>query len=59
MIPLRDNLPSSRTPYVSYALIVINVLFILWEKSSGPHLREVINLLGFVPGRVRNTLTGL
>ena len=51
MIPLKDNIPSSRPPYISYALIGINVLAFLLEKSSGPHLPEVIKHLGFVPFR--------
>lgn len=56
MIPLRDNIPSSRPPYVNYALIGINVLVFLGEKSSGPHLPEIIQLLGFVPGRFLSLL---
>jgi membrane associated rhomboid family serine protease len=51
MIPLRDNIPSTRAPYVNYAIIGVNVLIFLLEISFGPHLPEVINLLGFIPGR--------
>jgi membrane associated rhomboid family serine protease len=51
MIPLRDNIPSSRRPYVNYAIIGINVFIFLLEKSSGPNLPAVINYLGFVPVR--------
>jgi membrane associated rhomboid family serine protease len=57
MIPLRDNIPSSRRPYVSYAIIGINVFIFLLEKSSGPNLPVVINHLGFVPVRFWNLLT--
>jgi rhomboid family protein len=57
MIPLRDNIPSSRRPYVSYAIIGINVLIFLLEKSSGPHLPAVINHLGFVPVRFWSLLS--
>jgi len=56
MIPLRDNIPSSRPPYVNYALIGINVLIFLWEKSYGAHLQEIIQFLGFVPGRFLSLL---
>src|SRR4030042_1145682 len=56
MIPLRDNIPSTRPPYVNYALIGINVLIFLWEKSYGPHLQEIIQFLGFVPGRFLSLL---
>ncbi len=51
MIPLRDNIPSFRTPYVNYAIIGVNVLIFFLELSTGPHLPEVIQALGFVPGR--------
>lgn len=56
MIPLRDNIPSTRTPYVSYAIIGVNVLIFFMELSSGPRLPEVINLLGFVPKRFLSIL---
>ena len=56
MIPLRDNIPSSRRPYVSYAIIGANVLIFLLELSSGGRLPEVIQVLGFVPGRFLSLL---
>lgn len=37
MIPLRDENPSSTTPWVNYALIAINVLVFLYELSLGQH----------------------
>lgn len=33
MLPLRDQLPSRRTPYVTYAIIALNVLVYLWQKA--------------------------
>lgn len=40
MLPLRDNIPTSRTPVVTYALIAANVLiYFVWQKGyhlSGP-----------------------
>lgn len=56
MIPLKDNIPSSRRPYVGYALIGANVLVFFMELASGPRLPEVIHLLGFVPERFLNLL---
>jgi len=56
MIPLRDNIPSSRRPYVGYAIIGLNVLVFFLEVSTGPHLQEVINSLGFIPGRFLGAL---
>jgi membrane associated rhomboid family serine protease len=45
MLPLRDNIPTSRTPYVTYGLIIANVLvYFFWQKGgitlgdpSSPH----------------------
>ena len=35
MLPLRDNIPTSRTPYVTYALIVANVLvYFFWQQGG-------------------------
>ncbi|MDD2904082.1 MAG: rhomboid family intramembrane serine protease [Syntrophales bacterium] len=56
MIPLRDNIPSSRRPYASYALIGVNVLFFFFELSLGPHLPRAIHLFGFTPSHFLNDL---
>lgn len=35
MIPLRDNIPTSRTPYVTYVFIAANVLvYFFWQKGG-------------------------
>jgi len=35
MLPLRDNIPTSRTPYVTYVLIAANVLvYFFWQKGG-------------------------
>jgi membrane associated rhomboid family serine protease len=35
VLPLRDNIPTSRTAYVTYALIVANVLvYFLWQRGG-------------------------
>jgi membrane associated rhomboid family serine protease len=56
MIPLRDNIPSRRRPYVTYAVIGVNCLAFFLELSSGPRLPEVVQALGFVPGRFLSLL---
>ncbi len=33
MFPIRDHNPSERTPYVTYALIAINLVVFLWQLS--------------------------
>ena len=35
MLPLRDNIPTSRTPYVTYVFIAVNVLvYFFWQKGG-------------------------
>lgn len=35
MLPLRDNIPTSRTPYVTYAFIAANILvYFFWQKGG-------------------------
>lgn len=36
MFPLRDSIPSSRTPIVTIGLIVVNLLVFFYELSLGP-----------------------
>ena len=35
MLPLRDNIPTSRTPYVTYVFIAANILvYFFWQKGG-------------------------
>jgi len=35
MLPIRDNIPTARTPYVTYGLIVANILvYFLWQQGG-------------------------
>ena len=52
MLPLRDDEPSRSTPVVTIALIVVNVLFFLYELSLGPRLQEFLMQSAFVPARL-------
>lgn len=57
MIPLRDSIPSSRAPVVNYTIIVLNVLFFLFETSLGRRQLEALILtFGFIPGRFLSQL---
>ncbi len=56
MFPLRDNIPSARPPYVNYLLIAVSVLAFFWEMSLGPHLEQVVEVLGFIPARFLSLL---
>lgn len=51
MFPLRDDIPSERTPFVSYALILANVLAFIYELSFGPAVQQFITHYGIVPAR--------
>jgi len=58
MIPLRDDNPAQRTPYVTRGLIVLNVLVFFYELSLGDGMAEFIRDWGVVPGRLFASLTG-
>lgn len=50
MIPLRDNIPSSRFPVMTVLLIVINLLIFLYETSLPlPDREALIRTYGLVP----------
>ncbi|PZN31761.1 MAG: rhomboid family intramembrane serine protease [Proteobacteria bacterium] len=50
MIPLRDDNPSSITPLVTIAFIVLCVLVFLWQASLGPERGQMaIYALGVIP----------
>ncbi len=51
MLPLRDNIPSSRFPAVTVGIIVVNVLFFLQELRLGPHLEEMLVSYAIIPAR--------
>ena len=49
MIPLRDENPTRRVPFVNYALIAINVLVFLWQLSLGDQGQAALYQLALVP----------
>jgi len=50
MIPIRDTIPSSRTAWVTRALVVLNVLAFAWELKQGARLEPFLYQFGVVPG---------
>jgi membrane associated rhomboid family serine protease len=54
MFPIRDHNPSGRTPYVTIALIVINILVFLsyFLSLSEPQLNSFFFTWGLVPARI-------
>jgi membrane associated rhomboid family serine protease len=51
MIPLRDDVPSVRVPWVTWSLIAANGLAFFYELSLGPALDRFLLAFGVVPAR--------
>jgi len=51
MLPIRDDIPSSRFPAVTIALIAVNVLVFLRELKLGPQLEEMLVSFAIIPAR--------
>lgn len=57
MLPLRDEIPSRRTPYINYLLIGINVLVFVWQFMVGQTDPELVYQFALVPAQVTGGLT--
>lgn len=51
MIPIRDNIPSSRVPVVTFGIIGLNVLIFFNELRLGSQLQDYLLLHGVIPAR--------
>jgi membrane associated rhomboid family serine protease len=51
MLPIRDDIPSSRFPAVTLGIIVVNVLIFLRELGAGSHLEDVLVNYAIIPVR--------
>ncbi len=49
MIPIRDENPTYRVPWVNYLLIAGNVLVFLWQVSLGPSGESTLYRLALIP----------
>jgi membrane associated rhomboid family serine protease len=59
MIPVRDDQPTFSTPYVTYFLIIVNVLILLYEKTLSPRsLNFLEQQFGLVPAAVAVAFSG-
>jgi membrane associated rhomboid family serine protease len=59
MIPIRDDTPRYSRSYITYFLIVLNVLVFLFEVSLDPRSRNALMFqFGFVPARVGYAWSG-
>ncbi|HEX8619300.1 MAG TPA: rhomboid family intramembrane serine protease [Thermoanaerobaculia bacterium] len=51
MIPLRDDNPRRTVPFVTYALVALNVLAFFWQLSLGAALQTALFDIAFIPAR--------
>ena len=58
MIPLRDDNPAQRVPFVTRGIILANVLVFVYELSLADGTHEFLRDWGVVPGRLFAALTG-
>lgn len=56
MLPLKDDIPTERTPVVTIGLIALNILVFLYQMSLGPHQQAFIYALGVVPFEITNNI---
>jgi len=49
MLPLRDDIPSSKKPLITYTLVAINVLVFIYQMSLGSGVRDFIFSYGVIP----------
>ncbi len=60
MVPIRDENPSRSTAYVTYGLILINVLVFFYEASlMGPRLESFFDTWAVVPQELTASLQGV
>src|SRR2546423_1959340 len=51
MLPLRDDIPSSRFPAATLAIIIVNALVFLRELKLGPGLEDMLLDFAVIPAR--------
>jgi membrane associated rhomboid family serine protease len=59
MVPLKDENPIRITPYVTYTLIVLNLLVFIYELTlTPPQLQRFFDLYAVVPKELTDSLNG-
>jgi membrane associated rhomboid family serine protease len=58
MIPLRDDIPSSKFPAATLSIIVINVFVFLYELRLGSHLEDLLTSFAVIPAVYTNPEVG-
>ncbi|GAC1430621.1 MAG: rhomboid family intramembrane serine protease [Terriglobales bacterium] len=58
MIPIRDDQPRFSTPYITYALVALNVVTFIFELSIGAQSHRALNAFIYAYGVVPDHFTG-
>lgn len=59
MVPIKDDNPISITPFITYALIIVNVLVFIYELSlTPPELASFFEQYSVIPQQITRTLEG-
>jgi membrane associated rhomboid family serine protease len=60
MVPLKDENPIKITPYVTYALIAINIVVFIYELTLNPaQLKEFFQLFAVIPQELTASFSGI
>jgi membrane associated rhomboid family serine protease len=51
MIPFRDNIPSTKFPFVTISLIIVNITIFIYEVLLGPHLEDFLFGFAVIPAK--------
>src|SRR5262245_15943844 len=51
MLPIRDDIPSSRFPVATLGIIILNVLIFFHELKLGPRLEDFLLYFAVIPAR--------
>lgn len=57
MLPLRDEYPTLRTPFVNYTLIAINILVYIWQFFVGQSNPGLVYQFALVPAQVSSGIS--
>ncbi len=52
MIPLKDDIPSRRRPYVMITILILNILVFIYELTLGNRITYFFHTFGVIPARI-------
>ncbi len=58
MIPIRDQIPTRRTPIITYLLITINIIVFLLQWLAGPYQEALVYQFALIPVQFSGGITG-